>query len=124
MDEIYIALCNKLSEAGTGKYSVFYEDELMDVFPENERGRDALEAALTRLSREGCIDVRYARGTAFCLAYLKPFVPAEREPLPAPAPVEERDKWHDLRGLALVGAAAFAGSALACGLVTLLGGVL
>ena len=79
MDEIYRALCEKFAEADIGRYTVFYEDELLEVFPENERTRDALEAALTRLTNEGCIDVRYARGPAFCLAYLKPFTPPQDE---------------------------------------------
>lgn len=119
MDEIYAALCAKLSENGTGKYCVFYEDELLDLFPQDERTRDALEAALTRLVREGCIDVRYARGSAFCIACLKPFVP--RTPLP-PAEVA-KPAQGGRRALAAVCLAAFAGSALASGIVALFGGI-
>ncbi len=123
MDEIYCALCDKFAEVSSGKYCVFYEDELLEVFPEDERNRDALEAALTRLSSEGCIDVRYARGSAFCLAYLKPFVPAEPEqnaPDPASTVCPARKKTFALA----VFAAAFFGGALGGGILALIGGLL
>ncbi len=74
MEEICSALSVKLSEAGTGVYAVFYEDELLDALPETSRNRDVLEAALKKLNIGGYIDVRYARGSAFCLASLRPYV--------------------------------------------------
>ncbi len=123
MDEIYAALCAKLREAGTGRYAVFYEDELLEVFPEKERGRDALEAALTRLAKEGCIDVRYARGPAFCLAYLKPFIPATPQPCAPDAGAEKTNKSR-LSGMFAVCAAAFAGGAIGGIITALIGGVI
>lgn len=123
MDEIYCTLCDKFAEVSSGKYCVFYEDELLEVFPEDERNRDALEAALTRLSSEGCIDVKYARGSAFCLAYLKRFVPAEPEEVApeTPSPVCTARP----RALFLaVFAAAFLGGALGGGIFAFIGGLI
>ena len=74
MEELCNALSVKLSEAGTGVYAVFYEDELLDALPEDARNRETLTAALNKLNSGGYIDVRYARGNAFCLSFLKPFV--------------------------------------------------
>lgn len=74
MEEICNALSDKLGEAGTGVYTVFYEDELLDVLPETSRNRDVLEAALKKLNNGGYIEVRYARGSAFCLSFLRPYV--------------------------------------------------
>lgn len=126
MDEIYCALCDKFAETGTGKYSVFYEDELLEIFPENERNRDALEAALTRLSSEGCIDVKYARGSAFCLAYLKPFIPPvteENNPEGIILPSPEM-RIQDRKFTIAVFAAAFFGGAIGGGIFALIGGLI
>lgn len=74
MEEICSALSAKLGESGTGVYTVFYEDELLDALPESSRNRDTLEAALKKLNNGGYIDVRYARGSAFCLSFIRPYV--------------------------------------------------
>ncbi len=74
MEEICSALSAKLGEIGTGVYTVFYEDELLDALPETSRNRDTLEAALKKLNNGGYIDVRYARGSAFCLSFVRPYV--------------------------------------------------
>ena len=74
MEEICNALSAKLSEIGTGVFAVFYEDELLDALPETDRSRDTLEAALKKLNNGGYIDVRYARGSAFCLSFIRPYV--------------------------------------------------
>lgn len=126
MDEIYRALCEKFAEADIGRYTVFYEDELLEVFPENERTRDALEAALTRLTNEGCIDVRYARGPAFCLAYLKPFTPPQDESDSAEEVTikAEEARIADRKLTLKVFAAAFFGSALGGGIFALIGGLI
>lgn len=126
MDEIYRALCEKLAEADIGRYTVFYEDELLEVFPENERTRDALEAALTRLTNEGCIDVRYARGPAFCLAYLKPFTPPQDESDSAEEVTikAEEARMADRKLTLKVFAAAFFGGALGGGIFALIGGLI
>ena len=73
MEEICRALSDKLKEAGERVYAVFYEDELLDVLPEDTRNRETLEAALKKLNNGGFIDVRYARGSAFCLSYIRPY---------------------------------------------------
>lgn len=126
MDEIYRALCEKFAEADIGRYTVFYEDELLEVFPENERTRDALEAALTRLTNEGCIDVRYARGPAFCLAYLKPFTPPQDESDSAEEVTikAEEARIADKKLTLKVFAAAFFGGALGGGIFALIGGLI
>lgn len=126
MDEIYRALCEKFAEADIGRYTVFYEDELLEVFPENERTRDALEAALTRLTNEGCIDVRYARGPAFCLAYLKPFTPPQDESDSAEEVTikAEEARMADRKLTLKVFAAAFFGGALGGGIFALIGGLI
>ena len=126
MDEIYSALCEKFAEADIGRYTVFYEDELLEVFPENERTRDALEAALTRLTNEGCIDVRYARGPAFCLAYLKPFTPPQDESDSAEEVTikAEEARIADRKLTLKVFAAAFFGGALGGGIFALIGGLI
>ena len=125
MDEIYRALCEKFAEADIGRYTVFYEDELLEVFPENERTRDA-EAALTRLTNEGCIDVRYARGPAFCLAYLKPFTPPQDESDSAEEVTikAEEARIADRKLTLKVFAAAFFGGALGGGIFALIGGLI
>lgn len=126
MDEIYRALCEKFAEADIGRYTVFYEDELLEVFPENERTRDALEAALTRLTNEGCIDVRYARGPAFCLAYLKPFTPPQDESDSAEEVTikAEEARIADRKLTLKVFVAAFFGGALGGGIFALIGGLI
>ncbi len=124
MDEIYAALCQKLSEGQVGKYAIYYEDELLEVFPEDERSRDALEAALTRLTKEGCIEVRYARGPAFCLAYLKPFTPETRAALGGTTSAEQPRRANGAALAVAMLAAAFFGGALGGGLSVFLGGLL
>ena len=92
MEEICNALSAKLSEAGTGVYAVFYEDELLDVLPENARSRETLEAAMNKLNNGGYIDVRYARGSAFCLSFIKPFIwskPEEKTEDVSPVTIEK-----------------------------------
>lgn len=71
MDEICRDLTLKLKEAGADRYTIFYEDELLEILPEDLRSREALEAALKKLSAENYIEVKYARGEAFCLRLLK-----------------------------------------------------
>ena len=126
MDEIYRALCEKFAEADMGRYTVFYEDVLLEVFPEIERTRVALEAALTRLTNEGCIDVRYARGPAFCLAYLKPFTPPQDESDSAEEVTikAEEARIADRKLTLKVFAAAFFGGALGGGIFALIGGLI
>lgn len=111
MDEICEALSARIYSASNGGYSVFYEDELMEVFPsEDERNRETLEAALKKLVKCGCIDVKYAKNSAFCIAGYKKFSP------PAPVPEEEQLKdgdGPDLKKIYLLSLiCGFAGSAV------------
>jgi hypothetical protein len=74
MDEICEAIAAKIYNDTKGGYSIFYEDELFDEMPEgSDKNRETLEAALKRLVNGGFIDVKYARGNAFCVAGLKPY---------------------------------------------------
>ena len=75
MEEICALLSAFLCEAGTGSYKIFYEEELMEVLPEEIRNRETLEAALKNLGGGGYVDVKYARGNAFCIAAVKKFEP-------------------------------------------------
>lgn len=75
MEEICSALGALLIEAGTGGYKIYYEEELLEALPEGVRNRETLEAALKNLSEGRYIDVKYARGNAFCISALKKFVP-------------------------------------------------
>lgn len=79
MEDILLALSSWLYKAGTGGYKIFFEDEMLEAFPEDLRTRETLEAALKKLSAEGCVDVKYVRGDAFCIAVLKEYLPPEEE---------------------------------------------
>ncbi len=87
MEDMCTRLSAALSEAGIGGYKIFYEEELLDCLPDNMRNRETLEAALKNLNGNGYIDVKYARGDAFCIACIKkyeaPAVEAKPEILPA-----------------------------------------
>lgn len=74
MDEICVQLSAKLTETAANGYVVFFEEELLEVIPENTRNRETLEAALKLLASGGYIDVKYARGNAFCIASLKEYI--------------------------------------------------
>ena len=126
MEELCNALSVKLSEAGTGVYAVFYEDELLDALPEDERSRDNLEAALNKLNSGGYIDVRYARGSAFCLSYLKPFVlskPEEKIEDVSPVTIEKPVPVLTKRAYLAIALCSFIGGLLG-GLCVLLGTVI
>lgn len=75
MDEILLSLSSLLYSCGTDGYKIFYENELTEVFPEDLRNRETLEAALKKLVAEGCVDVKYVRGEVFCIAVLKEYEP-------------------------------------------------
>lgn len=75
MDDICLALFNVLNEEAKGGCGVFYEDELLEAIPGDLRTRETLEAALKKLHGEGCIEVKYARGEAFCIAVKREFIP-------------------------------------------------
>lgn len=86
MEEICTKLSASLCEAGMGGYKIFYEEELSECLPENMRNRETLEAALKHLSGGGYIDVKYARGSTFCIACLKKYEAPEARPEPETAP--------------------------------------
>lgn len=92
MDEICIALSKKLSEVAENGYTIFFEDELLELIPENTRNRETLEAALKLLTSGGYIDVKYARGNAFCITSLKQYLPPETPEETAPLQVEKIEK--------------------------------
>ena len=70
-------MCTNLSallcDAGMGGYKIFYEEELLDCLTDGMRNRETLEAALKNLNGGGYINVKYARGSAFCIECLKKF---------------------------------------------------
>jgi hypothetical protein len=74
MDEICKALSNKIYAESAGAYAVFYEDELLDTFPDQtEKSRERLEVALNNLRELGYIDIKYAKGYTYCIAGLKKY---------------------------------------------------
>lgn len=126
MEEICNALSAKLGESGTGVYTVFYEDELLDALPEDVRNRDTLEAALKKLNNGGYIDVRYARGSAFCLSFIRPYVrekPEEKVETVQPEQEEQPLPSFPKRAYLLLTLCSFFGG-LAGGLCVLLGAVI
>lgn len=97
---------------------MFYEDELLDVIPDDERTRETLEAALKKLVKCGCLDVKYAKGSAFCMAGLKQYEPPTQEPA-APTPTRS-ERESDTKFYITAFLLAFAGGALGsflCGLI-------
>lgn len=127
MDEICSALFSKLCEGGTGTYRIFYEDELLDELDGEVRNRETLEAALKRLLNEGCIDVKYARGDAFCIAAVKEFSPPpppveKKEEEPLPIIIRESPVQSPVKNYFWVMLSAFCGSLLG-GLCAVLGAV-
>lgn len=79
MEEICTKLSAILGKDGAKGYGIFYEEELLDALPDDMRNRETLEAALKNLQSGAYIDVKYARGDAFCIASLKRYKPAEKE---------------------------------------------
>ena len=116
MEELCRLICNKIYSSTREGYGIFYEDELSDILPEDNRTREALEAALKQLVNGGYIEVKYAKGNAFCIRGLKNY----EEPEPLPPPSTEVKKSPYKRLFAGMFAAAFAGGALGsviCGLI-------
>ncbi len=120
MEEICSALSAKLSEAA-GVYAVFYRDELLDVLPEDSRDRETLEAAMKKLNDGGYIDLRYARGSAFCLSFLRPFEPEAKAEDVAVQPLPQEEKTPKRLWLIYAACSFFGG--LIGGLCAVLGAV-
>jgi len=126
MEEICNALSAKISETGTGVYAVFYEDELLDALPEDARNRETLEAALKKLNKEGYIDVRYARGSAFCLSSVRPYVyekPSEKVEADEIEQTQPHSPCRTKKTYLFIGLCSFLGG-LAGGLCVLIGAVI
>ena len=129
MEEICTTLSAQLCEAGTGGYKIYYEEELLDALPDDMRNRETLEAALKNLSGGGYIDVKYARGNAFCICSFKRYEPVVKE---EPAPVEaaadavavNQTPSIPKRFYAISALCAFAGGALGGCVAAVLGAVL
>ncbi|MDE7163379.1 MAG: hypothetical protein K2O44_04795 [Clostridia bacterium] len=128
MEEICTTLSAQLCEAGTGGYKIYYEEELLDALPDDMRNRETLEAALKNLSGGGYIDVKYARGNAFCICSFKRYEPVVKE---EPAPVEAAEAVAvnpapsiPKRFYAISALCAFAGGALGGCVAAVLGAVL
>lgn len=119
MDEICTALSNKIYSCTREGYGIFYEDELLDALPEGDRTRETLEAALKKLVNGGYLDVKYAKGSAFCMSGLKPYEALPEEIAPSRPAVEATpDLSKGLFALAFI--ISFLGGALGsflCGLI-------
>ncbi|MDE6691653.1 MAG: hypothetical protein K2K04_06750 [Clostridia bacterium] len=90
MEDICTKLSALLCDAGMGGYKIFYEEELAECLPDGMRNRETLEAALKNLNGGGYIDVKYARGDAFCIECIKKYEApaAEIQPENSAAAVE------------------------------------
>jgi hypothetical protein len=83
MDELCFALSQKIWQNGENAYNIFYIDELYDFLPEgSSRDKSTLISALQLLASGGYIDIKYARGDAYCIMPLKQY-PAPTIPVPA-----------------------------------------
>ncbi len=110
MEEICYSLCAKLIEAGTGGYKIFYEEELLDCLPQEVRNRETLEAALKKLNSERYIDVKYARGNAFCIAVFSQYpLPEDNDGQENDAPADEKLVRADKKLYFTAALSAFAG---------------
>lgn len=107
MEDVLPPLFSLLSEGNSGGYEIFYEDELYDALPQDLRNRKTLEAALTKLTADGYIDVKYSRGDAFCIAVLKAY-----EPPSVPPTAEPNKRRTNVKAYAYTALAAFLGGAL------------
>lgn len=126
MEEICFSLSAALCEAGTGGYKIYYEEELFEALPEDLRNRETLEAALKNLAAGGYIDVKYARGDAFCICSFKRYELPEKEKTAETTAAEVKTSTPSA-GIKFYFAAAlsaFAGAAAGGGLVAILGLVL
>lgn len=76
MDRISKAILGKITSASAmGRYVIITEDEFFEVFPEDcEKTYEALEKAVTSLSKNGYIDVKYSRGDVYCIAWLREYI--------------------------------------------------
>ena len=129
MEEICTNLSAQLCDAGTGGYKIYYEEELLDALPEDMRNRETLEAALKNLTGGGYIDVKYARGNAFCICSFKRYEPVIKEEpateeTAAEIVAENRAPSIPKRFYAISALCAFAGGAVGGCVAAVLGAVL
>ena len=73
------AISHLLCGDGGKGYTIFYEEELLEALPEDTRNRETLEAVLKTLLGGGYIEVKYARGNAFCIKSVREFAPPPKK---------------------------------------------
>ncbi len=118
VEELCRSICNKIFSSTREGYGIFYEDELLDILPEENRTRETLEAVLKQLVNDGYAEVKYAKGNAFCIMGLKQYEEPEPPPLPPAKPTKKRLSYTTL--VAIQCAAAALGGALGsyiCGMI-------
>lgn len=126
MEEICTKLSALLCDAGMDGYKIFYEEELAECLPDNMHNRETLEAALKHLNGGGYIDVRYARGSTFCIACLKKYeaLKARTEPETLPAVNEDVKPAFFKKTYFALALSAFLGGAAGGCVAAVLGAVL
>ena len=82
MEEMCCEVSRFICDDGVKGYKIYYEEELIEVLPGDNRNRETLEAVLKTLRNGGYIDVKYARGNAFCIKSLREFMPAFKQEQP------------------------------------------
>lgn len=128
MEEICTKLSALLTKDGSRGYGIYYEEELLDALPDDMRNRETLEAALKNLQNGAYIDVKYARGDAFCIASVKKYKPPEKTVTEEAALPFNDGEANELtvpkKIYAAVAICAFAGGALGGCVAAILGAVL
>lgn len=83
MDNVSLAVLNKLcATTDIGRYAIISEEEFFDALPESETPCADLSRALSNLSDDGYIDIKYSGGDMYCLA------PKKLPPVHPPEPTE------------------------------------
>lgn len=109
MEEICRAVSETLLKTSGSGYKIFYEDELLEALPEDSRNRETLEAVLKKLDSEGFIDVKYARGDAFCIAVIKEYETDSDSEEQIIQTVTHTPDFKDKKFIIITALAAFAG---------------
>lgn len=114
MEDILPPLFYLISQEGFDGYKIFYGEELLQSLPQEARNAKTLEGALQLLVDGGYIDVKYAKGDAFCIAALKEYCPPEKK----------KRKLNVNPNFAFLTLASFCGSALGSCIIFLISAVI
>lgn len=84
MDNVSLAILQKIcNETNIGRYAIISEEEFFDALPESETPYADLSRALSALTEDGYIDIKYSGGDMYCLT------PKKLPPAPPQTVIEE-----------------------------------